>query len=56
MTYNSIWSLVLSLMVFLIVILLCMKDKKKEISTSEYGNLEKETADRLMEHTDMKCT
>ena len=40
MTYNSIWSLVLSLMVFLIVILLCMKDKKKETSTSEYGNLE----------------
>lgn len=48
MAYNSIWCLVLSLMVFLIVIILCMKDNQKELITSEDGNL-KEIQDEKLE-------
>ena len=48
MAYNSIWCLVLSLMVFLIVIILCMKDNQKELITSEDGNL-KEIQDEKFE-------
>ena len=48
MAYNSIWCLVLCLLVFLIVIILCMKDNQKELITSEDGNL-KEIQDEKIE-------
>ena len=37
MTYNPMGSLMLSLIVFLIVVLLCLKDKKEELSTGGNG-------------------